>query len=506
MEISKKWVGIVALTSLTLLIMCANPENKNDKKAGLSNSVTISATIKHSSSGKVKVGATDVDSIYAIATVAGEEFAPQFGKHPSAIINPDGTFKINLEKGAPDAQGNGTLDWILLLINSKAETQFDKIVGFLALKELDQSLIKFPIAKSRTDSLVMGIIKPVGNEFVPDSLSNKRYDTATFDLTIEQLKQMAQTGKTLKIIKNMYASWNPTNEKSSIDIRCLYTIGSVSIAKATDHELMPQEYLDTSKYSFSFLVFSGLQPYFNWPQLANRTQTLDLYPPPGNYVMHVGLGITSTALITDCISTDSSRNPKVVTDTNSNTEYPRVMTLDDGTGILQRMWYPSFKGISKNGVWTLKANQSTVLTKFDLGLGNPFDTITGKPSIYVPSIHVSVNPADTTVQQVSVKWYYWDTELSQYIQVTDLVLIRNNISYVQLTIADGNPTLNGSDTRESCEYNSKTVPVVINFTPTKKITFAEPEILDQKRGATLEYATGGQTFFVKIWGHKITNK
>lgn len=499
-------LSVFTLSLFILSLSCVSPTtSKNDKNTGATNSVSLSGTLKHGL-GKAKAGMDAADSILAVSLSPGQS-TPDFFKAEHAVINADGSFKIELNRSIKEPTGKETpLDWVILLIDSKAETRFDKVLGFLSLNEMDQTLIKFPIAKTRQDSINMGMVTPSGNEARSDS-GKTNYDTATFDLTVTQLKQMAQTGRTLKIIKNMYAAWEPIDQKGGLDIRSSYTIGLPHMAQAKDRELMPEEYLDTSKFSFSFQLFSNNQSVFNWQNLANRSTTIDLYPPPATFLINIVNDLPYLAEVTSFVSTDSSLNPSIVIDTNGNTAPVRSMALDDGNGVFRTILFPGFKGISKNGVWTLKENKSTVLTRFDMGLGNPFDTVTGKPFIYVPSINIATNAADTTIQQITVKWYYWDSQAGAYAQATDETLIQNAITSFEMSFTDASAgTVND---RESYAFgmggNTTPVPVVITFTPAKKWVYAEPAVYDEKRVFLLNYSTGGQNFNIRIEGHKVTH-
>ncbi|MBN1981420.1 MAG: hypothetical protein JW795_07815 [Chitinivibrionales bacterium] len=114
------------------------------------------------------------------------------------------------------------------------------------------------------------------------------------------------------------------------------------------------------------------------------------------------------------LSTDTSVNPIAVMDTSGRTERVTVHVLEPDAEF-QSILFPSFKGIAPNGVWYIKKDRSQILAQYDLGLGNPFDSATGKSRIYVPSVTVSVNPADTTIQQITVQWYCWNAISGGYV-------------------------------------------------------------------------------------------
>ncbi len=504
----KNRCGVLFLCSVFLFCFCGNPTSSNgDKNKGSTNAVTISGTLKKGL-GKVKSGMDDADSIYATQVINGMIDIPG-DKSPKAIIHADGTFDIQLDKIGKDAQGNDVdLDWVLILFNSKATTRFNKIVGFLALKEIDASLIKFPISKAKGDSLKMGNVTQHGDEALGDTTAK---DTAKFSLTLTQLKEMAHTGRTLKIIKNIYASWDPTSQKN-IQIKTNYSLGNKHLIDAQDKELKPESYFDSSAFGFSFQICPNTSPNFNYDQLHNISATVDLYPPAGSnmYIINTLInGQSVVAPVTSCISTDTATSPHIVHDTTGSKAPANIMVVSAGSGTpYMNLFCPTFKGMPPNGVWDLKANRSTIITQFDAGLGNPVDTLTGKPLVYVPSLEVDVDHSDSTIHQVIVKWYYWDSQAHQYIQASDAGLLQNNVTSVSIQVFDQQNLVAGQAGKPGESYtagSSTPVPLTITFTPTQHTwPYKDPTTYDEKLGVTVGYTSMGQDFGLNVVGHKIT--
>ena len=148
-----------------------------------------------------------------------------------------------------------------------------------------------------------------------------------------------------------------------------------------------------------------------------------------------GSGSNYTALLSPCFSTDSSLNPLIQKD--SAGDMARVVTyLLDTTGAHPNIFYSGFKGISPIGTWQFRENQSTVIARFDLGIGNPIDSTTGKLAIYVPSLEVNV-ASDSTISAVTVHWYDWDLSTHSYVLATDNELLRSSISSASIQITGG---------------------------------------------------------------------
>jgi hypothetical protein len=495
-------IGCIGILGAVLFLFCASPTNNDKKNIGTASMVKIGGTFQKNLAKRSAMN--EADSICAVKLENGE-FTGGWEKLPGAIINPDGTFKLEIQKSSIDSAGVETPnDWMLLMLNSKAATRYDQVVGFIALKELDESMIKFPMARLKKDSLNMGKLTQKGNEAVADT--NVNYDTTTFSLTLTQLREMAKTGRTLKMIKNSYGNYNSDKSKS-IDIRPTYTLGVLHLEDALNKEVGPETYFDTAKFTLGLQLFSQDVQTFNYDQLINRTSTIDLYPPGQAYLQNFIAGKSYVAPINQCYSTDSSINPMIVVDTLGHTArtmpYFRAPSAgDDHFSIM----FVSLKGVSPSGTWVLKKDKTTILSQFDLGLGCPVDTTTGKPIIYVPSVNVTVN-ADTTIQQIQVKWYYWDNTVKQYVQATDQSLIKNNISYLALQIHEEFSApysgTEGYDCGKNAYFGSggvQNIPVVLNFVPAKKWLYKEPTSTDGKFVITINWCAANQTFQIQFVG------
>ncbi|MBN1984499.1 MAG: hypothetical protein JW795_23435 [Chitinivibrionales bacterium] len=486
--------GFLTITILALFSICSNPPTK-DKNTQDANKVSISGKMQnslHRGGG----GIDDADSIYAVGIIAGE-MDGNWNKMPAAVIGADGTFKINIEKTTTISGNEVPVDWVLLLINSKAATRFDKVVGFLAIKELDQSMIKFPASKSKKDSISLGTVTVNGDEAVSDS--SIKHDTTTFYLTMDQLKNMANTGRTLKIIKNAYGNFNPITQKSLVDIRPSYNLAFVHMAAVKNHELTPHEYFDTGKVSLSIQMFGNDLSVFDTQKIHSRQKTIDLYPPCPMDVQNIIGDHVYTAHINEFMSTDTSLNPFINIDTLNNTARVNVFAL--GAGECVTLFFNGFKGMSPNGIWKLKEDRTNLLVQFDLGIGTPFDTTTGKPFIYIPSVRVSVNAADTTISQISANWYHW--EGSAYAMVTDAELIQNSITFIQFSIhANGDQEDYAYGKGIGVSGDLATVPAVPVFTPKKRWVYKEPTEMDGKFTIQVSFGVCGQTFEIRIEDHK----
>lgn len=493
--------GIVHCASLVgcMLLACTSP-NSNDNNKAISHLVTISGTMPH---GRFASALANADSIVAVLLDKGE-FRSGWDKLPAATINPDGTFRLEIQKSSIDSTGNEVQnDWMLLLLNSKAPTRYEKVCGFVSLKEIDQSMIQFPLSRLKKDSINLGLLQQNGNEAVADT--NANYDTTTFNMTIAQLRELAHTGQTLKMIKNSYGNWNPDKNRM-IDIRPTYMLARPTMDEVKNRECKPSDYLDTSKISLNMQLFSADLQTFDYDQIHSGASSIDLYPPSQMYLEILDDEHTYIAPINQCFSTDTSVNPLIVYDSFGHTTRTAPVVIAAGGGSQHMsIIFSGFKGISPSGTWFLKKDKSTVLSQFDLGLGCPIDSSTGKPRIYVPSLNVSVNPADTTIQQIQLRWYFWDPSQNQYVQPTDEGLLQSSISYVSISLYSDTDSNNTIREEAACgsnpyfnESTSPTVSAVFTLTPTQKWIFREPAQPNLKFVLNVTWCTANQVFALQI--------
>jgi len=453
---------------------------------------------------KKTASAVPPDSLCAVPVVAGQAIA-DWGDLTGAVIKADGTFKIEVPKTIKVMSGGALVDtpadWMLLLLNSKAATRYDEVVGFLALNEIGQSLISFPISKIKTDSIELGNVSQNGDEAQADS--SRGSDTATFNLTIAQLGELARTGKTLKMIKNSFGNYDPST-KTGLDIRATYSLGNMPLSVARNREMVPSDYLDTGKYNYGIQVFPAKGSEFDYNAIVSRAVSYDLYPPELTYVENFVDGRTFTAPLSSFFSTDSSLNPMIGNDTNGGTCRVLAYALYE-QGAVSSLLYGGFKGISPSGTWRFKENRAVLLAQFDLGVGTPVDSVTGKPVVYVPSVNVAVNAADTTVGSITVSWYYWNPTSNVYIRSTDPDLIRNNISSIDVSIstvtAPGLPATAGEHFQFGTplygQAFSQPVPAEIVAVPTKKWFYGTPGT-SIKFTISVSYTCFFQTFEVRV--------
>lgn len=106
------------------------------------------------------------------------------------------------------------------------------------------------------------------------------------------------------------------------------------------------------------------------------------------------------------------------------------------------------------------------IAAFDLAVGSIYDQ-DGALNMFLPSLKFEVDNNDK-ITKILVKWYRYDKETNQYIEVTNGNLIKNFVSSLQIVLTDQNGTT-GTRIDESINLSS-TDSTAIGDTSTTEIS------------------------------------
>ncbi len=141
----------------------------------------------------------EVNAVWGLPTLKGEISPESFKYKVNIPINSDGTFTVNLPKTATinlyGKQVTLNLDWILLLINTNAQSKKDMIVGYITLNNSNDSLLWMPISDA-LGNINLGVLSQDGDE--ARSSTTLSDEAKTFSLSLDQLKQIAKSDDVLK--------------------------------------------------------------------------------------------------------------------------------------------------------------------------------------------------------------------------------------------------------------------------------------------------------------------
>jgi len=323
-------------------------------------------------------------------------------------IQENGTFQITLSI-------TDDSDWILLLLNTNAPEKRDQLIGYVALKEVEESLINIPIPEANSD-IELGEINQNGD----DALSENTIDDVAedFSLSAEELKEMAKTDDLFKLIKNVYMNFNE----------------ETGISYGTETQFIWEDLLNNLKNayanplnywykSYRIIITTNDMEIFQLPELANRQYLASLYPP--SEIHHI---------FSDKVS--DPENPI------SNDEVDGILYLGDNMACGDDdFWafgdensigfYLPRIGVDNEqvaaGDWILKKEfpddptQNIEVARFDFAPASPlYDD--KNPRAYMPSPRIVVDQ-NNVIQRVDLKWYLFDTSNDEFKEITNLIIL-----------------------------------------------------------------------------------
>ncbi len=468
-QLSRKhlWVIFCIITSLLLYSCGGGGGGDSNTTSGSTSADTITVTgsvaqsytvasrtsvldklIAFFTGEKAIAAGQQVDTIWALPTIDGSIWPESFNYKVKISINSDGTFTLNLPKTATVDNSTFNLDWLLLLINSKAQNKTDMIVSYIALNDLTDSLLWMPISNA-TDNVDLGQLTPVGNE--ARSSTTLSDVSNSFTLSLDQLKQIAKSDDVLKNIKNVFLNYNEsTGEYWFLQPYFAWK----DIPGSIKNQWSNPANLQFIGYAFYLETNNTTDPTFN--EICNGTKKLRFYPPETVSLMDNSKSFGLSAPIETEQGQIQQRQDGAQEcggtyfylrdDTNTNSFHAGYMynfiVGDDNllSPISSSQPFPT-------GYWLLKSfdgNQETEIGKFDLTAASPFDS-NGKPIIFLPSLNVSVDN-NNNITSVQLKFYKYDSQ-NGWTEVTDPTIINKMFTSLSVTFNDYDGTTSNSNQR-----------------------------------------------------------
>lgn len=261
-------------------------------------------------------------------------------------------------------------DYVVMLVNTTATTKADKVVGFVTIPDRGSSLLRIPLWAARED-LDFGTLEARQGE--AQSSRDLEHQRRSFNLSAPELRQIAEADDVLRNVKNFYI-----NSDEAIWFESEPAFGfrapSASIKNAWG----------------SPAAFAAQSSYLR--VTTNNGAPLALYSPH-----------TRSQL----------RGLDVERDHTGDTRYAFEMRE------------------VPQGLWTLKWGHEAI-AQVDMAAASPLGEHE-QPLTYVPSVRVNVDGTDT-VKSIEVRWYYWDTVGTRYVEVKDLSLLGDSIADVSVDV------------------------------------------------------------------------
>ena len=432
-------------------------------------------SLRSGSAGAVYGQAIDkyVDKIVAIQSDGGYLAAYSMENSRSATINPDGTFSISLDTSR---------DWLLVLVDSTAPVKSDQFVGYVALNAGTENLLQVPASTSTISSLDLGTITASGDT----GQSETPIDESDFSLTSTQLLNLAKNDDAFKSVKNFVINYN--NETGVFytlrpDFRWRGTYASINGA-----------FQNPSGYTYSNYAFQldSNTTTINIDKICGtngQTQVIVKLAPPSDVT-------TSDARTFNPGNPMSSANVKWKTATDGFIEVYQDPGNSDffatnRYGDVSQSYAAPLTGTIPGGNW-LYYEGDQLRGQFDVAVASPLrvdNTIKG----FVPSARINID-GDGKITSVDIKWYYWDDSTTEYVELTDITVLRYLIGTGGVYFDNSS---SGTRTYET-----------VNFDPAAQ-TFVAPSgtwyygtagpANQQLEGFGIFYSSGGIGFFIEFF-------
>jgi hypothetical protein len=346
-----------------------------------------------------------VDKILALQSDRGYLGAESMLYSRSAMLNGDGTFSIGLDTSK---------DWLLVLMDSTATARTDQFVGYVALNTgTTETLLQLPVTTSTITDFDLGTITASGET----GQSENSVNAEDFSLTSMQLLSLAKNDDAFKSVKNFVINYdNATGVYYTLRPDFKWTGSYTNINNA---------FQDPAGYAYSHY---GFQLDSNTTSITmdkicganSQAQViLDLVPPSN--VTTTGarefgpLHPMSSANVTCSTAADgfieASQDPNTGSGFFATNRY----------GGVSQSYAAGLTGTIPQGYW-LYHEGDQLKGQFDVSVASPL-RVDNRIKGFVPSIRVNTDGTGR-VTAVDVKWYTWDDSTSQYVELTDVSVLK----------------------------------------------------------------------------------
>jgi hypothetical protein len=375
-------------------------------RGSLGSGYTTQTSATTRSVGAAGVQALDkkVDKVIAIQSDRGYLGASSMQNSRSAIIGDDGTFSISL---------NTTKDWLLVLIDSTAVSRTDQFVGYIALNAgSSEPLLQVPSTTSTISSFDLGAINALGDV----GQSENPVNPTDFSLNSSQLLALAKNDDAFKSVKNFIINYDTVMNvyytlRPDFGWRGNYvSIDGVFQDPASYVYRHYTSQLDSNTTSINMDKICG----FN-----NQARVIVELAPPSD--------VTTTSEQTPIAiyNPDNPISSNNVICSIATDRYIEAADLDFGAtnryGGVSQSYFAPLSGDIPPGYWQYFETDQ-LKGQFDLAVASPFGP-DGEIKGFVPSIRINKDGTGA-ISSVDIKWYTWDSSASQYVEITDISVLR----------------------------------------------------------------------------------
>jgi hypothetical protein len=349
------------------------------------------------------LGTGVVNQVVAVPSWEGHFGGDMMSNTVIADIASDGSFSLTLDR---------SYEWVLLLINSEAASLEEKVVSYVAAKVTEEDTLIAYSGKSLTSNLDLGTLVNNGEE--AEGVNN----SASFNLTLEELTAVAQADNGYKHMINAYLNYDPATGRNYA-IAPIFGFQAGNISDFTGEPTTPQ--ITGGGLSF-FLETGDLESPEKIMDICLGLGDFGLYPP-GIIADAAGKVYDSeNGIVNDAIG-DSNMGLDGSPWTDGCYDGDMGVTFPDGGS--QRHVFMGIKTASDQlqvpetgmpeGHWKLKSGETTI-AEFDLAVGSPYDAA-GNLTIPVPAIQV-ISETNGRITAINTSWFVYSPRAGGYLKLS----------------------------------------------------------------------------------------
>ena len=360
-----------------------------------------------------------VDRIVAIPTSNGNVDVGIYALIQQAEIQPDGGFEMDLDT---------SYDWVLLLVNSQAQTIDGRVVAYVSIPATNgEGIDNLPASASNGSAIDLGTLNPAASPRQANSSNGADQLAQKLSLTPAELEEMARFDDSYRHLYNFYLNQDAATGGYYLALPEARWMAPLHTGLTGDPD-QDSSSLDAFSYDGYYAsVMTDSTPEIDLAAFcAQQNGDLTVFPPTsmaiGGMNFDPGTGLGGATATMNQWSADYCGN-----------EFMSMAKQLDGALMIQ---FPLGKQMV-SGLWRLKWNGNTIAA-YDFSLANPVDGGTGLPTGLVPRF--TLHPMDTDpdrIASITIEWYQLGD--NGWVPVTDESLIDKLVRNAFVEFTDYTP-------------------------------------------------------------------
>lgn len=392
-----------------------------------SSSITFSGQVESTVSGSQLSASAQADTILALPFTDRID-VEDVRDAREATVAPDGTFSVELSQYYPN--------YLLILVDTSLP-KHEQILGYVALSDVEESLISLPVGNASGD-IDAGELTLDGDEAVSER--DLESYTAEFGMTLSELQERARSDDVLKRVKNLYANDHESRWWET-DVHFAW---NDTLAMAHNRNTDPNSYtFDGYGVLLWARNYESELPFWD---IVEGNIDVAIHPPKNESgIEEIALSDGSTItgpFANDAIDPNNVEERIVKGETRYYAGDDDFGVAKDGFGVSLSGGGMAFGLPMSQGYWTVTRNGSEIAW-FDVAVGSPLDS-EGNPTVPIPSFGFTTDGSGRVTGFAVDKWYSYDRSSGSYVQVRDMTLIDEAISFAQLYANGPDPDGEGS--------------------------------------------------------------